>query len=286
MERKLWDRLYTAVMTTRHPAPPKGVSHSDRWVVLVHLWAAVHERPTAWACRREHWPAGAAPARLPSRSAMSRRLRTAAVGRLLNALLARYRGDPRAGWVRYVDSKPLPVGNYSKDPDARTGYGAGGYFRGYKLHAVWGAAPVPLAWEVRPAHQGDPVAARLLVPRLGGQGYLVGDAAYDSNPLYDAAGARGHQLGAPPQKPGRGLGHRPHSPFRLRARDLLAGPFGRALYRSRPDAERRFGNLCAFAGGLAPLPAWVRRLRRVKRWVQAKLLINAARILRGQPLAP
>jgi hypothetical protein len=285
MERNLYARLYEAVMTTDYPRPAARVSHPDRWVALTYLWAALHDRPTAWACHPRHWPAGLRPARLPSQPVMSRRLRTAAVGRLFAALLRRFRGDPRADWVKYLDSKPLPVGNYSKDPDARTGYGAGGYFKGYKLHAVWGTAPVPLAHDVRPAHQGDPVAARVLVPRLGGQGYLVGDAAYDSNPLYDQAGRRGHQLVAPPQKPCRGLGHRPHSRWRLRARDLLAGPFGRALYRTRSYVERCFGHLCSFGGGLGPLPAWVRRLRRVRRWVQAKLLIGAARSLLGQPLA-
>jgi hypothetical protein len=36
----------------------------------------------------------------------------------------------------------------------------------------------------------------------------------------------------------------------------------------------------SFAGGLGPLPAWVRRLPRVRTWVWAKLLINAVRIWR------
>jgi hypothetical protein len=36
---------------------------------------------------------------------------------------------------------------------------------------------------------------------------------------------------------------------------------------------------------MAPLPPWVRRLHRVRLWVQAKLLINALRILGKTPLA-
>jgi hypothetical protein len=284
MERNLWTQSYEALMALTHPAPARKVSHSDRWVVLTHLWAAVHDRPTAWATRAEHWPDDLRPLRLPSQPTMSRRLRTAAVSALLTALLRHYRGDPRAAWVKYLDGKPLPVGDCSKDPDARWGRGPGRFYKGYKLHAVWGTAAVPLAWEVRPANAGEPTTARLLVNRLGG-GYLVGDASYDSNPLAGQAGRRGHQLVAPPKKAaGAGQGHHPQSPYRLRGLALLGQPFGRALYRTRAAVERCFGHLSSFGGGLGPLPSWVRRRHRVKRWVQAKLLLNAARDCLHQPL--
>jgi hypothetical protein len=286
MERKLWGALYEAVMAATYPDPATGVRHTDRWVVLTYLWACLHDRPVRWACDPAHWPADRRPAALPSQPTMSRRLRAAPVRRLLNALLARFRGDPRADWVKYLDGKALPVGGCSKDPDARTGYGAGGYFDGYKLHAVWGRAPVPLAWEVRPANQAEPTTARLLVNRLGGAGYLVGDSSFDSNPLHAQAARRHHQVVAPPKKPqGAGRGHHPQSPHRLRALELLRHPFGEALYRSRSYVERCFGHLTSFGGGLGPLPSWVRRLHRVRLWVAAKLLINAARASLRQPLA-
>src|SRR3954470_14362208 len=145
MERKLWLRLYAVIWSARHPRPPARVSHPDRWVVLVYAWACLHDRPTRWACDPAHWPPDLRPARLPSQPTMSRRLRSAGVNALLNALLARHRASPADDWVRYLDAKPLPVGGMSKDPDAADGYGAGGYFRGYKLHAVFGRGPVPLA---------------------------------------------------------------------------------------------------------------------------------------------
>src|SRR5262245_12204743 len=138
MERKLYWRLYHAVWSVRHPCPPPGVSHADQWIVLVFLWACLHDRPTDWACQPRHWPHDLGPVRLPSQPTMSRRLRWRSVNALLNALLGHFRGDPRADWVKYLDGKPLPVGGMSKDPDARDGYGAGGYFHGYKLHAVVG----------------------------------------------------------------------------------------------------------------------------------------------------
>jgi hypothetical protein len=286
MERNLWSHVSHCVKTLAHPAAVRKVSHSDRWVVLTYLWAAVHDRPTTWATRPQHWPDDLRPLRLPSQATMSRRLRTTSVNALLNALLRHYRGDPRANWLKYIDAKPLPVGDFSKDPDARWGHGADSFYKGYKLHAVWGTAPVPLAWEVRAANVSEPTTARLLVNRLGGGGYLVGDAGYDSNPLASQAGRRGHQLVAPPKKKtGAGQGHHPQSPFRLRSLALLGQPFGQALYRTRAFVERCFGHLTSFGGGLGPLPSWVRRRHRVKRWLQAKLLLNAARACLHQPLA-
>ena len=177
-----------------------------------------------------------------------------------------------------MDSKPLPIGSCSKDRDARYGRAAKGFARGYKLHTIWGAGPLPSAWRIEPMNVGDSVAARGLIRDLEGEGYLVGDSQYDSNPLY-AAAAPTHQVVAPQQRPGRGLGHRPHHPTRLRSLELLAKPFGQALLQCRNQIERDFACLTNFSAGLSPLPSWVRRIHRVRLWVQAKLLINATRNL-------
>lgn len=280
MERKLWKSLYKAVMTVAYePDDRRGEpGYGDRTVVAVYLWAVIHDRPTCWACSRFHWPDRLMPRPLPSQPTMSRRLRTAAVRHLLNALLRHHRGGGGPDWVRVLDGKPLPVGGCTKDPDARLGRSSGGWFLGYRLHAIWGRRPAPDAWEVLPADRGEPTAARLLVPRCGGRGYLLGDSNYDSNPLHATAARRGLQVVAPPKKKERGLGHRGHRPERVHALGMLRRPFGEALYACRSAIERSFGNLAAFGGGLGPLPAWVRRLWRVRSWVQAKLLINAARI--------
>jgi hypothetical protein len=56
---------------------------------------------------------------------------------------------------------------------------------------------------------------------------------------------------------------------------LLQKEFGKALYRCRDDVERCFGWLTNHAGGLPPLPNWVRREHRIRCWVQAKLIIHA-----------
>ena len=123
---------------------------------------------------------------------------------------------------------------------------------------------------------GDSVTARKLVEQLSGEGYLVGDRQYDSNPLHRAASPQ-HQVVAAQQRPGQALGHRPHAPSRLHALEMLKRPFGQMLLRYRTQIEREFGNLTSFGAGLGPLPSWVRKSHRVSRWVQAKLMINAIR---------
>ena len=288
MERELWRRVYSMVRSLGRSRRRRQVQFADAVIVLVHLWAVLHDRPVSWACDLRNW-AGRRPRRLPSNATMSRRLRTASVREFLDAAEARLRragvrragddGFAPGGPVKAVDGKPLPVGGQSKDPDARLGHGAGGLAKGYKLHAIWGDGPLPCAWDVRPMNEAEPAGAAELLPAVPGWGDLLGDAAYDSNPLAEAAAAAGHQLVAPRKRPGTGLGHRKHSPHRLRSIELLAGDFGRALHRLRGEIERRFARLTNPAGGLGPLPNWVRRLRRVRQWVQGKLLLHALRLL-------
>ena len=55
---------------------------------------------------------------------------------------------------------------------------------------------------------------------------------------------------------------------------LLHNKFGRALLAWRSEIERAFGWLTNHSGGLAPLPAWVRRSDRVSLWVQVKMLAH------------
>jgi len=60
--------------------------------------------------------------------------------------------------------------------------------------------------------------------------------------------------------------------------DLLESGGYEKFRQQRTQIERNFGNWTSFGGGLSPLPSWVRRLDRVRLWIQAKLLINAQRI--------
>jgi hypothetical protein len=258
-----------------------GVVYSDVQIVAMSLWAVIHDRNQKWACQPINWP------RLPvdwpgllSASQFSRRLRSPKVQALLNRLEADIRSRWPEEWCLIVDGKPLPVGGFSKDPDATTGYGAGQFYRGYKLHAIWGNGPIPWAWDVLPANVSEPTTATKIVASVPGEGYLLGDAAYDSNPLHNASAAVGRKLVAPRKKPGTGLGRgTKHHPQRLQSIELTENtdlhPFAVALHNWRTGIERQFGWLTSGVASLQNLPTFVRRLPRVRRWIQAKLIINA-----------
>jgi hypothetical protein len=287
MERELWLALYK-VAKDCDPSPFwELVRFRDYEIVGVFLWAVLHDRPVSWACNPMNWPKGLCAMKLPSQSTVSRRLRTTKVKSLLDRMEGRYAALERPGFVLLVDGKPMTVGTHSKDPDATWGKAGRGFAKGYKLHAIFGRGPLPLAWEVAPLNVSEPEMAASNVSHLKrGGGYVLGDKAFDSNPLHDACSSRGYQLVAQRKRPGTGLGHRRHSPGRLRSIDLLQTKFGRSLYHCRDDVERKFGWLTNHSAGLAPLPAWVRRSHRVRLWVQGKLLAHAAYIYSKSPTSP
>ena len=286
MERELWPLLYRLLRQTAKDFHQKYV-HFQPWVlVAVFLWAALHDRPISWACQRRHWSTTTLrPWKLPSPATMSRRVDGPGVALFWHALEQRVRDSDSPALLSFVDGKPLPIGGDGKDPDARFGHGAGCIAKGYKLHAIWSTRVVPEAWDVTPMNGNEKALAASLVEQLRYGGYLLGDGNYDASYVFDAAAARGYQLVAPcreAENPGSGKHYQ--SPHRLRSIAILQGDFGRALYRARSAIERSFGNATSFGGGLAGLPAWVRGQARVQTWVWAKLLINAARILKNQGL--
>ena len=285
MERELWPRLYHLVMEVGQTLRLIDVTYQPHIIVLVWLWAALHDRPVSWACDEKNWTTTTLrPATLPDPSTLSRRLRRVDTAMLMRALVQRVRqeADPRLAAV--IDAKPLPVGGASQDPEARCGRGAGMWAKGYKFYAIWGGRPVPETYRIYSMNINEDIVGEEMIPDLDGGGYLLGDGEYDANAVFDAAGAAGYQLLAPREQPEAGLGHRYQSPYRLRCIELMKTSFGRGLYALRRGIERAFGNLTSFGGGLSPLPAWVRHLERVWQWVTAKLLINAMRIIVHQGL--
>lgn len=289
MERGIYDRIRRALRALGRRRPSGRHEYTDAGVLEVYLWAALHDRPVGWACDPGHWPPGARRGPMPDPSTVSRRMREprmfALVERLRRALAPR----EHASLLAAIDGKALPVGAHSHDRQARCGRAPCGMARGYKLHAVVDTRGRVLAWRLTPMSGDERAMARRMLRDLSHQGYLVADANYDANGLFDAAHAVGAQLVTPRRGgPGRGLGHRPQSAARLRCRDLLETDrtgFGGGLRRARWLIERFFGTLTSAAGGLACLPAWVRTWRRVRNWVGAKLVIYAARAaLRATPL--
>jgi hypothetical protein len=205
------------------------------------------------------------PLHLPSEATMSRRIDRVTTGVFGRALEQHLRGNGQAALLAFLDGKALPVGGNSKDPEAHWSRGAGGLAKGYKLHAVWSTGRLPEAWEVAPLHISEKEVGCRLIAQLHGGGYLLADGEYDASYLYDQAFAQGYQLVTPYRKAKNpGCGKHYHSPHRLRSMELLHHDFGKDLYKVRTRIERSFGNATSFGGGLAPLPAWVRGLPRVR----------------------
>jgi hypothetical protein len=287
MELELWSETSAAISAVaagwaRHPRD----RHSTALIVRVYHWACLHDRPVSWACRRGNWTPSVRPAALPDQSTVSRRTRRADFRAFLERIGQRMNGGgkPRpAALVKVVDGKPLELPNHTTDRDATWGRGVSRTSVGYKLHAIFSGNPMPEAVAVTTLSACEKQMAARLIGRVQGCGYLLGDAHYDASWLFGHCHAHHYQLVCPRAKPGTGEGHHYVSPHRRRAIAMLEVPrpvsrFGHDLYDQRTSIERDFSQLVCFGAGLGALPAWVRRIWRVRHWVMNKLLINAARI--------
>jgi len=175
-----------------------------------------------------------------------------------------------------MDSRPLRVGAYSQDPDVRTGYAKGGFTKGYKLHVLAAKQGQIVAWRLTGLNRNDKPVAWELIDEARPQGIVLADGAYDSGALYDHVWKH-RALLLTPLPANVGGGHRRQSKARLVAAHLWDRG-AETLYRERLEIERIFSRQSSFGGGLAPLPAWVRRWTRVHRWVTAKLILYHARL--------
>jgi hypothetical protein len=292
MELELWaetNRTIAAVAADfpRHPRD----SYCTADIVRVYHWACLHDRPVTWACQRRNWrggPVAGRPAALPDQSTMSRRTRRADFWQFLQRVAQRVNaGDGCAAdglTVRRVDGKALELPNHTTDPDATWSRGVSRTSVGYKIHAIFSGKPMPDALAITTLNVCEKQMAGRMIGRVCGFGYLLGDGHFDASWLYDRCADYDHQLLCPRAKPGTGEGHHYVSPHRRRAIAMLevppaVNPFGADLYARRTEIERDFSQLVCFGAGLGHLPAWVRRIWRVRHWVMNKLLINAARIL-------
>ena len=286
MERDVWRGMVAAIR--RLPRwSPAGALYDNRSVLAVLFWAALHDRSILWATQRRNWPAQAWRRGLPDQSTMSRRLRDPRILDDLRRLPEILQRGAQTAAVLLVDGKALPVSNFSHDPDARNGWGAGGHAKGYKLHLLIDSCWRMLAWEVRPMNEAECTVAQELVRDasergvLPAQAVMLADASYDSNPLHATAAAANVRMIAPRRKAERSLSpSHPHHPNRLRSIVLTERDAQTAarLRSMRSSIEQFFGALASVGGGLISLPAWSRRLTRVRCWVGAKLALHAARL--------
>jgi hypothetical protein len=282
MESQLWRAILAVLSQLDKRRKRVREDFSDERIVQVFYWAVIHDRPISWACQRSSWPLHLRRHPLPSDTTMSRRLQTAEVVALLNAMEQRVmRPTTRSLWWM-IDGKPLVISGCSKDQQAGYGRAAGGKAKGYKLHALVSAEGNVAAWRVAPMNKDERVMAERLLRIADIQGYVVADAHYDSNRLHQLCDVLGNRQLLTPRRygPGRKVGHRSQSPGRLRSIALLENPqpqFAIQLLHHRVAIERYFANTTNWGGGLTHLPPWVRTHRRVRRWVQAKLSLAALR---------
>lgn len=277
------DERFAALYLILHELSPRRgrrQQFGDARVLLVLLWAALRGKPVSWACDRRNRPrAWVGP--LPSPSCVSRRLRSPAAQALLDLALLRLRQRLLVAaalvgcWV--VDAKGFAVNRYSKDKQALRGHCGGGKARGYKLFLLINAAGVPVAWHVDAMNAGEPTVARELLKHIDGPGYLLGDSVYDARELYERAAAKQVQLVAPRKNPMLKVDRRCRGGARMHAVAMLETPvihaFGPGLYDRRTQIERVFARWASSRVGLDHLPGWVRTLPRVRRWINAKILI-------------
>jgi IS5 family transposase len=286
MDSQVWRTIYQTVLDVNRQLPRCGRTprYPDSLIVAMYLWSVLHDRPLCWASQRSHYTTLFRPRRLPSNSQFCRRLKTDRVLRVLNEVHKQLAGHGLAPELSFLDGRALRVGAHSKDPDARKGRVSGGFARGYRLHA-WGTQDqrIPL-WSVMPLNWDERVVAMELAQWAPQSPLVLADAYYDSGPLYDRLAERGSHLLTPMRKKNAGRGHRKYSPVRLAAIHAWNGVAG-YVYRERGEIERQFGHQVWTAGGLGPLPGWVRRLPRVRMWVGAKLIFHHARLFVRRSIA-
>lgn len=280
MGRELWAELSAVISLVDHDfVDNPDTFYPTATIVRCHLWSVLHERPTCWAADPSNWDRLTRPRHLPTQSTLSRRLRGRDFEAFMTGLAERLRPLPGMGTLfKRLDGKPLPVAAHSQDPHARFGHLSGGRVaKGYKLHTVNDGGAMPADWRLAPLDVSEQEMARRMLRRLPTPAVVAADRGYDANVLYaTAATAGGRLIAGRNRRDAKGTGHRRQHPDRLHALDATA--MTRQALRDRRRIECEYGNLCCFGGGLNHLPAWARTYGRVRRWVWAKLMVNAARI--------
>ena len=278
MSSQMWKLLYSMLRRVNRKVPRMGrrTQYSDVLIVAMYLWSVAHDRPMLWATDRANYGRVFRPRRLPSVSQFYRRIQSPRCQALLQALHEALADAAEVSKLSFIDGRAFVVGAYSTDADAHVGKVSGGFARGYKLHAMATADGRFTHFRVEPLNVSEQKVAPDLIAEAPLCGVLVADSNYDSRALYEHALNHGALLFTPlPENAGGG--HHPYCWPRMLAKSAWDRGYGLDLYKQRNAIERYLGQLSAFGGGLAPLPAWVRRLPRVRRWITAKVIFYHVR---------
>jgi hypothetical protein len=291
MDGELLCWLYHRLLHDPNLTRTHDCTYSDGLICWIYFFAVLNNASPRWACNRRHWPVWCRRLKLPSYSQLNKRLKTPSVQQAIVGLWKELRGRWPCGTDKVGDGKPLIVGGFSHDPDARWGKVPDGWAKGYKLHVLADSSGGIDDFELTPLCTGEARVLRQMIqrqPRLTLSGAtLRADANYDSNPTYRVAAEAGARLVAPRRKPGRGLGHHPQHPDRLLAIAQLEQSTGglQEHKRHRNRVEQTLAHLTNLPFGLWALPNFVRRLARVRLWVTAKIVLYHLHKLLAIPCA-
>jgi hypothetical protein len=309
MDRELWSLVRAAVRraarAVRRPPGRRRPVYPGSLIATMYLWSVLHDRCLSWACDRAHYGALLRPrGRLPSVSQFTRRVKDESCRAILQHVHGQLAACGAVAWpTGYFDGRALAVGPASKDPQARRARVCGTFLKGYKLHAFVDERRRVRVWSVTPLnwpepHVAEALCAHLPAPASRETALVLADAGYDSHRLYrGVAHATGAALLTPlrgRRLAGRGRGGRRHAktlrkmgPQRRAAVALWRdhAPLARHVSKARNNVEGVFSVLSVALGLGATLPAFVRRLDRVRRWVGAKIILYHARLLALERLA-
>jgi len=285
MDQVQWKNILRLVKRhARRLEPLPRAVFKDWQIVAMALWHTAHDRPMCWACDRRNYPRWARLGQMPSCSQFSRRVATGRCRQVLQWVHEESASVHTVTALSYLDGKPLTVGVASKDPDAKRGHVMGGFAKGYKLHAwVTEDRRIPV-FSVQSLNRGEqPVAEEMVrhMPVFSARSLVLADSSYDSTALYNLLAAKNAALLVKP----RGIARHPKTreqsgPYRREMVDLWdkTPALPRMVYKGRIHVEGSLSNLTCYGGGLGPLPAWVRGLERVTRWVGCKIILYHMRL--------
>jgi hypothetical protein len=293
MDRELWTIVLAAIKRAARVVERLGrrPTYADWLIVAMYLWCVWHDRPLCWACDRTHYGSLFRPRKLPSVSQFTRRVKSDTVQQILQRVHDELSEPGVMTDLGYLDGKPLPVSPVSKDRQATRGHIPGGMAKGYKLHAFVNRRRRIVVWSVMGLNVAEQSVATQLLPRLpplAPEALVLMDANYDSATLQKLSDTLPGVCLLTPLKGQKRVGGQGHHPVTLRqmgaTRRALVRVWGehpdltRFVLEQRDEIERAFGVLTCTAGGLADLPAWVRTLSRVRRWVGVKIILYNARL--------
>lgn len=280
-----WSRIVSIIIvTSRRLSRDDRLSFSDLLIMKMFFWTVIHNKPLYWACERKNYHGRFRPRALPSVSQFCRRVNSPRFHRHLQLMHDVLIERAKFSRLFFMDGKALPVSPVSGDPDAKVGRAGGVFAKGYKLHALMSVDRKIIGWSVTSLNIHEVRVAHHLVeqlPPVSDSRTLIVDGNYDSKHLHNQAWERNTRLITWP----RGRAKDPSKRRRMGdARRTMIDAWEKSpaamwkIYKQRDEIERGFGVLTCRHDLLGPLPAFVRRINRVRRWVGAKIILYNARI--------